>query len=199
LNEQLQKLINQARISGEKLSPYILWEAHNKEWRCNHDVMVRCKRTIANGNLIYGEQCRRCGHWAAKKREDIEKFGEVGVFDSELKESFYKKRSEAQKEIWDAIEMSRQSEIVERRASFLNEYHNHINSAEWQKTRYAVLSRDKFTCQGCGCKKASEVHHLTYANFGCEFLFQLVAICHECHQRIHGNTDSDVDLRRLMK
>jgi 5-methylcytosine-specific restriction endonuclease McrA len=30
------------------------------------------------------------------------------------------------------------------------------------------------------------VHHLTYQNAGNEFLWELVAICRECHARYHA-------------
>ena len=33
---------------------------------------------------------------------------------------------------------------------------------------------------------AKQVHHTTYANVGHEFLFELVALCPECHNRYHA-------------
>ena len=31
----------------------------------------------------------------------------------------------------------------------------------------------------------TQCHHLTYENVGEEFLFELVALCSDCHERLH--------------
>ena len=39
-------------------------------------------------------------------------------------------------------------------------------------------------CEGCGVRRAAQVHHLTYEHVGDELLFELVAVCGQCHDRI---------------
>jgi hypothetical protein len=66
------------------------------------------------------------------------------------------------------------------------EYKEYIRSRAWDTKRVLVLKRANYTCEGCGMKgKPLDVHHKTYKNLGDEFLFELVAVCRECHERIH--------------
>jgi 5-methylcytosine-specific restriction endonuclease McrA len=53
-----------------------------------------------------------------------------------------------------------------------------------------VLERAGNICEGCGEKKASQVHHLTYKHLRLEFLFELVAVCEKCHDTLH---DEDIN------
>lgn len=64
-------------------------------------------------------------------------------------------------------------------------YRGYLRSAAWAALRVKVLSRAQGRCEGCGAAKASDVHHLTYAHAGAEFLFELVALCRPCHVRWH--------------
>lgn len=67
-----------------------------------------------------------------------------------------------------------------------------INGDDWKKNiRPKVFSRDNYTCQGCLEKKAQVVHHTTYDHIGKEFMFELISLCFECHERIHGKNNSD--------
>jgi len=50
-----------------------------------------------------------------------------------------------------------------------------------------VISRDKRLCQAQlpGCvATATQAHHLTYKHLGHEPLFELIAVCWRCHERI---------------
>lgn len=65
------------------------------------------------------------------------------------------------------------------------DYHEYLRSPAWARLRRQVLMRCGCVCQGCGAKPAVEVHHLTYERIGEEMLFDLVALCRECHDRLH--------------
>ncbi len=65
-------------------------------------------------------------------------------------------------------------------------YAEYLQSPAWRFKRQQVLDRDGGICQGCRKREATEVHHLTYKRFGCEMLFDLIAVCDDCHNRIHG-------------
>jgi 5-methylcytosine-specific restriction endonuclease McrA len=58
----------------------------------------------------------------------------------------------------------------------------------WAARRALVMGRASGVCEGCRKAAASEVHHLTYKNAGAEFLWELVAICRDCHERYHTAT-----------
>ena len=66
------------------------------------------------------------------------------------------------------------------------EYDEYLHSPEWWELRERVITRAGGRCEGCGKWQAQHVHHLTYAHRGCEFLFELVALCRDCHDRVHG-------------
>lgn len=68
------------------------------------------------------------------------------------------------------------------------QYAEYLNSEEWWQRRTRVLERSNGLCEGCRNDEATDVHHLTYAHAGDEFLFELVALCAPCHERIHGGT-----------
>jgi 5-methylcytosine-specific restriction endonuclease McrA len=73
----------------------------------------------------------------------------------------------------------------ESRSEFFKEHDEYLRTPEWRKRRAAVLKRADNLCDGCREAKATEVHHLTYENWKAEFLWELVAICHDCHDRLH--------------
>lgn len=72
-----------------------------------------------------------------------------------------------------------------RRQEWLKKHDEYLQSESWAKKREMALLRDKGICQGCFFKKAAEVHHLTYSNWGDELIFQLVSLCHDCHVKVH--------------
>jgi len=70
-------------------------------------------------------------------------------------------------------------------------YTKYLLSPEWAMLRskvfQRVIARDGVgVCEGCREQIATQVHHLTYEHVGHEFLWELVAICEDCHKRLHG-------------
>lgn len=70
---------------------------------------------------------------------------------------------------------------------FRNDYSDYLHSDKWKALRKKVFERCGGLCEGCRVLKPDQVHHLTYDNFGDEFLWELVAVCSLCHQRLHPN------------
>jgi 5-methylcytosine-specific restriction endonuclease McrA len=67
---------------------------------------------------------------------------------------------------------------------FFEKYNKYLKTTEWQERRNEVLIRDNYLCQACLKARATQVHHLSYDHWGQEPLFELVAICNECHEKI---------------
>lgn len=65
-------------------------------------------------------------------------------------------------------------------------YDNYLQSPEWKTRRDLVLRRANGVCEGCGRRDARHVHHLHYDRVGNEMLFDLVAVCVDCHDQIHA-------------
>ena len=88
-------------------------------------------------------------------------------------------------------EYAEQRDIEKRRQTeqWRADYEAYLLSPEWDDKRALVLKRSRGICEGCGQVPAAEVHHLTYTHVGNELLWQLVAVCRNCHARVHGIED----------
>lgn len=64
------------------------------------------------------------------------------------------------------------------------EYKQYMESDEWNDRRLKVLERDEYVCQACWAQRATEVHHLIYDHLFNEPLFDLVSVCHDCHEML---------------
>lgn len=82
-----------------------------------------------------------------------------------------------------------------RGAQWRDEYSAYLLTPEWKSKRARVLKRASGICEGCGINRATEVHHLNYKHIFKEFLFDLVAVCDDCHERIHEKKASKVTPR----
>jgi 5-methylcytosine-specific restriction endonuclease McrA len=61
----------------------------------------------------------------------------------------------------------------------------YLGSAFWRERREHILERANYTCEKCGARPATEVHHLTYVRVFQELPSDLVALCRQCHAEIH--------------
>lgn len=68
-------------------------------------------------------------------------------------------------------------------------YADYLKSEQWAIRRARVMERAGHRCEGCRERNAIDVHHLTYDHVTQEFLFELVALCRQCHERYHDQTD----------
>lgn len=137
-------------------------------------------RIYANGQKAFYRQCMTCGDW-----EGPIKKSEVGALDQQmalpaneqLREDRRSKRWEYHQEL---REQARQLEYED----WLRDHNDYLKSEKWLKKRAKVLQRDKEVCQGCLFRKATQVHHLSYAHWKNEPLFELVSVCQVCHEFI---------------
>ena len=145
---------------------------------CEHVRQEVRYHVASNDTRMYKKQCLRCGQkvggWIPYRfapqnpkpmDEDLRSNYEQSVRDltSALHEELKRDRSENSKAA----------------------YREYLASAEWKTNRQLVIDRAKGICEGCLRKPAYTAHHLTYAHIGNEFLFEMVAICRECHDRLH--------------
>ena len=105
-------------------------------------------------------QCHRSG-----EMDDEELLQEYRSFEARDRLSHIEKRANSQ-QWWDA-------------------YRQYLTTTEWRERRWRVMQRAGYICEGCGTERATQVHHLTYDRVGREMLFDLVAICDDCHHSIH--------------
>lgn len=65
-------------------------------------------------------------------------------------------------------------------------YDAYMASPAWKRKHTLVLDRAHGICEGCGLRRAVQVHHLTYRHLCAEYLWELRAVCLPCHDRIHA-------------
>lgn len=134
------------------------------------------RRRNAAGNYFFKLSCSKCG---------MNTGGMIKA--SEVKEYV----------VYDSAEMDRRWQIQNKiketysiRKSMLwnnrrEQYREYLDSWEWAEKAYKVKKRANFICEGCLKEPATEVHHKTYDHIYNEFMFELVALCSDCHRRIH--------------
>ena len=159
---------------------------YEKLFKCAHESLELRKRKVKGGAIQYVKQCLSCGNAMPQpiKQEaalSINKGNEPVAFDEKKQFDWSVKKENAYREIKDRYEASKDVEI----AQHSEWYRVYLQSSEWKLKRKKVLARAKNICEGCADKPASEVHHISYANIGDELLYQLVALCEDCHRKAH--------------
>ena len=77
-----------------------------------------------------------------------------------------------------------QAEQAARDRAWWSWYESYLRSDGWAQKRDLVLRRAGGRCESCGRRRATQVHHTSYAHVGNEPLFELRAVCYDCHQTI---------------
>ncbi len=169
-----------------------VWEEARAELHTgtDHDYQV-VRRVIADGRTQLWEQCSVCGHAPrAVKAADprVMRAVELPSFDEELRRQFEQSVSDvAFRRLSEQSTAEQRQRIIEAdqaKALWLAKYNDYLQSRDWQARRLLVLERDGRLCQGCRRQPANEVHHKTYDHGFDAPLFDLVALCHPCHERI---------------
>lgn len=163
-----------------------------EESRCPHIESQVRRRTLSNGSIQYVYQCLRCGAAVSTpisyKQISLE-YGDpkcIADFDVsillEWKEAYKRKKQQVLGADHEANK--------EKLSNFWEYYSEYLNSSEWKVKRKKVLKRSGGFCEGCGDNLATDIHHISYKHMGNEFLFELVALCSSCHERIHSEHEN---------
>jgi len=64
-------------------------------------------------------------------------------------------------------------------------YHWYLRTTFWQERRQHVFKRNNYVCERCNQRRATDIHHKTYARVFNEHLTDLMALCRQCHATIH--------------
>jgi hypothetical protein len=156
---------------------------------CEHPKVVLAKRPVGAGasGIQYVRWCQKCGATSSaipyRKLLATEKNAAIDL-DPALREKWRRDRFDQSTREW----REKNDKTTSERKKFYDEY---MRSEKWQEIRQLILQRDNYQCQGCRQRRAVQVHHLTYAHLGDEFLFELISVCMECHHRLHPEHQSD--------
>jgi hypothetical protein len=147
------------------------------ELDCDHDFELRLFR-LSNGNLQLRKLCMKCyyreRHILSQKDIDITK---IEISSEEKYQEYMSNKYKEEKD-----ELEKFCKVLKEKQEYLfhKDYYDYINSDQWKEKRLQALERDKYSCQICK-GNATEVHHLTYAHFKNEYLFELISLCNKCH------------------
>jgi hypothetical protein len=148
-------------------------------YNCRHEHSRLVRKTIANGTTQFRNQCTRCGD----------------LFGSPLKHEL---APPGTPQVDLGLEEHRRCEIrqaciraIQRHNEWHRWYDSYLTSDKWLAKRELVFAQSGGVCEGCQERRADQVHHLTYKNVGDELLYQLVAVCKTCHERLHETRDGN--------
>jgi hypothetical protein len=165
--------------------------ADGLDCRCERTHLTR--RRLANGTFAFYMQCLRCGRAtsAAVAKGEAEKMSRrMGLASAEQLAPWNEAIGaayEARRKEW--VEARRLEQMARREDADIERterYQAYLKTPDWRRIRDQVIERAGGLCEGCREATATEVHHLTYRHVFAEFLFELVALCRDCHQRVHA-------------
>lgn len=157
-----------------------LWQAD----ACDHPRVGIVKTAYEGGGKAYNWYCAKCG---TKLSANIPKVLAMSVQEEGVTGQIMLERSNAyEQKRRDALILI-ETEAADRCQKANREaYGNHLDSDYWRILSQRVMRRAQNVCEGCLSQTADHVHHLTYEHIGAEFAFELVALCAECHERVHS-------------
>ncbi len=157
------------------------WEIAKEHFACDCSGRRLVAKRDSIGRTHFVLQCLRCGSAEPVKKTELtqREMDAAPDFDAGLADRWNWKRQSYARELHNA---RREAE----HDAFRGEHEAFLRSAAWQDMRRRVFDRCGGICEGCRMRRAVQVHHRNYTyKFGCEMLFDLVAVCRECHEAIH--------------
>ncbi len=171
---------------GERPSWLLVTKREEREYRasslfqCEHETTEYRDRTIKGGSQQRIRQCLLCGK-AIGNAAKLDPSVPAPEWDEDLTERAETELMARRERIYEVA--------LERTANLETQgyadYEDYLATDQWARKRRAVLERDKQLCQACLSREATEVHHLTYDRIFEEPMFDLVAICRPCHEKLH--------------
>lgn len=158
---------------------------------CDHRSVDIRAFTCRNGTVQYVKQCLRCGDKVGSPiRKDAAAAARgdpamIPPFDERARDEWRQQRQQRQMDEIDAQRAEAKRQRDAESQAWRAWYDAYLQSPAWQRTRAKVFQRARGRCEGCLEAAAEVVHHLTYRHAGNELLYELVALCRDCHDRAH--------------
>lgn len=150
---------------------------------CGHETSELRQKLATNGTRMVAYQCLGCGrassHWL--KISTVPNAASLAQWDPTISDRYYERQREQLNARLGKIQAFQQLQQQE----WWDQYNQYLRTPAWRSRRALVLQRAGGWCEGCRKSEATQVHHLTYEHVCNEFLWELVAICDECHERVH--------------
>lgn len=152
---------------------------------CQHERTEVRYRLAINGGKMFKHQCIRCGDVIGKNwipHSQIKNIENCLQIDDGKRQFNIDLKAELQKELRE-IKFKIENEVRSE------DYQDYLSSPEWRERRQLVIDRCGGICEGCRKRMVDHVHHRTYIHYRNEFLFELVGLCRQCHERIHPDKE----------
>lgn len=149
---------------------------------CSHSRKELRQKRNRGGAIQYIDQCLDCGTSVGMFQKHMPSLANSPLWDHQLQERYFAERERLKVEITQKHVRLQRDKLTGRQ----RRYEEYLHSDAWALKRAKVLKRANGQCEGCSDQKATQIHHLTYKNIFNEFLFQLVAVCPECHAGLHA-------------
>lgn len=163
-----------------------------QEWDYERSELRR--GTHKGGAPAVRNRCLGCGELCGNPAERPPNAAELKNFDLALQAQHDAVRNAAKaKPDEKYIEIQvRRWRGKERGDSCCRQTHDaYLARPEWEERRRLVGDRARGPCEGCRRAPPTEVHHPSHEHWGHEFLFELVALFGDCHDRIHAKGDRE--------
>jgi hypothetical protein len=151
------------------------------EAECTHPATKIRSTIVSNGGIHYRKQCQLCGELVEQAISKALVLDGCPPKDEILLANHRAERRQQREELI-------QKHVRKQKAHGSEwgiKYNTYLRTPEWRRIAGKVLQRAGGVCEGCGEARATQVHHRSYAHVFEEFLFELVAVCDGCHDRLH--------------
>lgn len=142
---------------------------------CDGENVALRQRRLRDGARQFLGQCQHCGQ-GTKAVKAPALAANVPPFDAAFREASRAAEHQGSPEMFSTPVNS---------PAWRERYEAHMASDKWARLRAKVMTRSAGICEGCLEEPATAVHHLTYKHLGDELLWELVAVCKNCHARCH--------------
>lgn len=169
----------EGRPQGARFTPELTAELKAIDGaQCLHDRSRIVRYQTQGGGAQARKQCLECGDVFGSA---VRAVGSYPNWDSGLLVMWIERRIAQRKAVFARHESLQTVDLIDKR----EQHAAYLQSQTWRIKRKRVLERCGGACEGCRDQRATQVHHLTYKHWGRELLFELVALCDECHAVCH--------------
>lgn len=155
---------------------------------CTHEgKMLHVRYEMSNGRYQLRKQCSFCGYLDSQNLKhnrvaNINNVPIVNIFKKDRREQLYEHERER---LYEESKPERIKDWERKQKENKIAYDRYLNSDEWRVRRDKAFERDSERCVLCH-REGNHVHHMTYRNIFNEDIRDLITVCTECHEYIHG-------------
>lgn len=152
---------------------------------CGNQNLVDIRFEQVNGTWVQRVACSNCRTLIGGAKKKGDDFLKLRPYTQESYKQTEQDRRQSFTHLRNNLTSFSEKFREDKNRLWWEQYTAYLKTDKWKHLRQQVLERENFMCQGCHYSKAVHVHHTTYDNLGDELLFQLVALCVQCHNKLH--------------